>query len=161
MSVMLALMLEDCVSPHLLCAFVYVFRGESERETEKTQVKTAASAACSRLQQNSAYVHRIQPRRLSGPSFLSRLSLTLASENVNICAQQMRANAIGKHEGQRHWHSYSPRFTPQTFLLLVQLNPNCVSPNELFLKRRRCRASLCKIRLTQKLYGSKAGEKLI
>ena len=92
------LKLSDCVSLYLLREFVYVFR----REAEKTQVSRLC--CMQRAFRNSAYVRRIQPRRLTDLCLFC-----LASENVSKFAQQIQANAIGKHEGQRHSHSYSLR----------------------------------------------------
>ena len=59
--------------------------------------------------------------------------------------KQMRAT----NESQRHWHSYSLRSVripclPQTFLLLLQRNPNSAPSSELLLKRCRCTPQLCK-----------------
>ena len=90
----LTLMLAECISPHLLRAFVYVFRGVNARERrgKKDTGQTAASAEY----RNARCMHQ---RRLSDTCLFY-----LASENVNKCAQQMRANAIAKHEGQRCWH---------------------------------------------------------
>ena len=80
---------------------------ERERRGRKGTGQTAASAACSahfEIHLTCAALNRgcCLPYVFSA----SPLSLILACQNVNKCAQQMRVSAIGKHEGQRHWHSY-------------------------------------------------------
>ena len=45
MPVALALMLADCVSLHLLRAFIYVFKGESEREARQPPLLYAIKGA--------------------------------------------------------------------------------------------------------------------
>ena len=66
------------VSPHLLRAFVYIFKGEAE----KTQVRQPPLLHAARISKFS-HARRTQSRRLSGLSFLPRLSLTHASESIN------------------------------------------------------------------------------
>ena len=137
MPVALALMLADCVSPHLLHAFVYVFRGRElgrERRGRKDTDQTAASAEC------GARKLDFEMRAVcSRGGCLTCLFCVASLSIVNKCAQQMRANALGKHEGQRRWHSCSLRSVRipcfVTFLLLLQRSPNSASLNELLLKK--------------------------
>ena len=83
----------------LAARLVYVFRGVSERERRgrKDTGQTVASVACGVLKLNFE-----KGDACSRGSCLICL-LCLVSENVNKHAQQIRANAIGKLEGQRHW----------------------------------------------------------
>ena len=66
------------VGPHLLRAFVYVFRRESERKVRQRRHRSDNRLCCmQRTSRNSAYVRRIQLRRLSGLCLFSLTSLSL------------------------------------------------------------------------------------
>ena len=140
------------VDPDLLRAFVYIFRGK----TEKTG-QTATSAACSahfEIQFRCAAISRaVWP-----VSFRPRLSLSLtllktlekrACSSLPVSVESFRRTRTTAYHNKSGptplalmlatFRAY-PVFTPQTFLLLPQRNPNSASPNELLLKRGRYRA---------------------
>ena len=76
MPMALALMLAECVSPRLLHAFVYVFRGEAR----KTQVKQLPLLHAGRIPKFSLRAPHSAEVAVWPMSFLPRLSLTHASE---------------------------------------------------------------------------------
>ena len=56
---------------------------------------------------------KTQTKRAAKPCAPARLCLSASNEfwthTYNCMSQQIRANGFGKHEGQRHWHSFSLR----------------------------------------------------
>ena len=103
-----------------------------QRRWRKDTGQTAASAECGACKLN--FEMRVACSRDGCLTYVFSASYVSHSRLWN--RKQMRATS----EGQRMLATLLAYllFTPQTFLLLLQLNPNSASPIESLLKRGRC-----------------------